>query len=265
MSKLYAYADLPRTGLCNMLNVWARAYLWAKDHHAKMLAPKWVQILRVGPLIRGERDKRLYLNQFANKGMVCGLRRLLVLLFSKRFGEDVAEGVSRGVVVFSGQKRDLLDVCGRREELREELERQAVPQIKNRLAELPPVYVAVHIRYGDFKTIGRTLPPEYYVRAIQQAAQRIVNVPILVFSDAHSWELAFLKGLGESVCRRIRHMKSNSALHDVLALSKANLLICTNGSSFSEWAACLGGMPTIWSKDGIGVVREKFSGDITLI
>ena len=41
MSGKYVYADLPRTGLCNMLFPWARAELYARDNAVKMIAPKW--------------------------------------------------------------------------------------------------------------------------------------------------------------------------------------------------------------------------------
>lgn len=265
MGKLYAYADLPRTGLCNMLNVWARAFLWAKDHGAEMIAPQWVKVFRIGPWIRGERDKRMYINQFGNYGYIKGVKRWKLLHLRKHLLEHYSETAKTGIVVFSGQKHNLLDICSRRDDLRKELFAQAVPSICNRLRCLPDRFIAVHIRRGDFRSIGRTLPESYYIRGIRMAAEQTTRVPILVFSDAATDELRFLKEIGHDLYSRINIMDPAPALHDVLALSKASVFVCTNGSSFSEWAAFLGGMPTFWSGSAYPIDERKLSGIVTRI
>ena len=264
-SHLYVYASLPRTGLCNMLNVWARAYLWAKDHNAKLLAPNWSKFFRLGPLLRGEKDKRFYIKQFLNRGYVKGLKRLSLLCFLKHIPESSSGATSRGIVIFSGQGRDLLDVCERREELKAELLAQASREIRRRLGQLPNDFMAVHIRKGDFKRINRTLPESYYVRGIKLACEWNPTLPVLVFSDAVKNELSFLNEVGSDLIKRLVIMKSAPALFDLLALSKAKVLICTNGSSFSEWAACLGSMCTIWSKVGFPLDDRKMAGKIIKI
>lgn len=264
-SHLYAYAALPRTGFCNMLNVWARAYLWARDHNVKMIAPKWCKICRIGVWLRGEKDKRYYINQFQNKGYIKGFRRLFLLAFLRHIRETASESAKNGVVVFSGQGHDLLDVCNRREELRVELFAQASQKIHARLRQLPREYIAVHIRRGDFKVSNLTLPFLYYIKAIRIACEWAPMLPVLIFSDAKKEELSFIDQLGRDLMQRITIMKSAPAFHDLLALSMAKILICTNGSSFSEWAACIGGMRTIWSKEGRLVDDRKMAGKVTRI
>jgi hypothetical protein len=86
----------------------------------------------------------------------------------------------------------------------------------------------------------------YYLRGIEEAKSIAgSDVPILVFSDARPEELAFL-----SKCEGVTIMGPAPAIHDVLALSRASVLVGTNHSSFSEWAVFLGGMKSVWSKDG---------------
>lgn len=254
MNKLYAYAELPRAGLCNMLNVWARAFLWAKDNGAQMIEPQWVQLNRIGPILRGERDKRFYFGMFQSD-YVSGLRKWFLLAFRKR-----------AIHFEEGQRKDLLDFANRSVELREELFRIAAPDIQRRMKDIPESFIAVHIRRGDFKGIGQMLPGDYYVRALTLTMQRLPNVPVLVFSDGTVEELSFLKGLGKAY-ESLRFMPKAPALHDVLALSKATLLVGTNGSSFSEWSAFIGGMPTYWSGDEhvFQVDRRKFSSEVVFV
>ncbi|MDP5015756.1 MAG: hypothetical protein NWQ43_00310, partial [Dolichospermum sp.] len=58
---------MPRSGLGNMLLVWARAILFAEFNGLPVLSPNWNEV-RIGPWLRGERTKRYYGNLFINKG-----------------------------------------------------------------------------------------------------------------------------------------------------------------------------------------------------
>ena len=257
MDKIYAFADLPRTGLCNMLNVWARAFLWSKDNNVKLIAPNWVKIARLGPWLRGERDKRYYCGQITNKGYVQGIEKFLALSMKIKIDEGVEINEStRGVVRFSGQKNNILDFYNRGYELHSELRRIAFRGIIENVNKLPKEYIGVHIRRGDFRSIGLTLPDDYYLRAISIATKNIGSVPVLVFSDAAPKELSFLKE-SRTIGDRVHIMGSAPALQDVLSLSRSSALVGTNGSSFSEWAAFLGAMPTYWSEKACPVDDRK--------
>lgn len=259
--RLFAYADLPRTGLCNMLNPWARAFLWSKANDCQMLAPNWVKILRIGPWLRMERDKRYYLGQFTNDGYIDGIRKWLIQLrYEKIMEAEAFCGTKEGIVVFSGQGNDLLDFPHQAQLLKEELNRIAAPTIKSRLRELPQKFIGVHIRRGDFSRIGQTLPEDYYCTAISHAIKLHGGIPIIVCSDASGAELAYLRQFSN-----LHVLKNNPALLDVLTLSRASCLVCTNGSSFSEWSAFLGGMPSIWSKWGRSITEEKFQGEVLVV
>ncbi len=83
MKKLYGFPILPKAGLANMLIPWAECVIWCNDHGIKQIAPFWRKF-RLGPHLRGERDKRQYHKLFTAKGKIAGLKRLLLLLTSKQ-------------------------------------------------------------------------------------------------------------------------------------------------------------------------------------
>lgn len=245
MSKLYAYAAVERRGLCNMLYPWARSVIFARDHHCEVIGPGWVKINRLGPLLRGERDKRYYLGQFTNKGYISGFRKWWLLSTQQKISEEVAEAPRSGIVVFNELRGYLADFPDEAEFLNGEIARIASPSILEAVNELPKNFIGVHIRRGDFARIGQALPEEYYIRAIARAKEIVGDdIPVLVFSDASPEELTYLHEAG-----KIKLMPKAPALQDMLSLAKATVLIGTNLSTFSEWAAFLGGNLSLWSKD----------------
>lgn len=250
MSKsLYVYPDVGRTGLCNMLFPWARAVLFAKKKGCKILAPRWTKLMRIGPWMRGERDKRYYSNQFTNAGYIKGRAKLAVFLHCLNtvyFEDDNLDTIDRGLVVFKGLGSHFSEIAKESEFLKHELYRIAAPQILDGLERLPRRFIGVHIRCGDFVSTGQNMSNEYYLRGIEVARSMAgVQLPVCVFSDANPGELDWIKQDGN-----IRLMKPAPALQDVLSLARSEILVGTNISSFSEWASFLGGMTTLWNKDG---------------
>lgn len=230
MNEKYVYADLPRTGLCNMLFPWARATLYARDHKLPMIAPEWVKLGRLGPWLRGERDKRYYFGQFSNDGYITGLRRKMLLLFCKR-----------QIRVFSGMRDYFKDIAGEADYLKAALFKIVNPTIVKTLEQLPRKFIGVHIRRGDFATTGQALSNDYYVAAIKKAQGKIgVDCPILVFSDARPEELDYLKEF-----ENLKLMPKAPAIQDLLSLSRSTILVGTDNSTFSGWAEFLGQMPMI--------------------
>ena len=231
----YVYPEVGRCGLCNMLYPWARAVCFAREQGCRVLAPSWTKFNRIGPWLRHERDKRFYLGQLTNRGYVSGVRKWCVLTCFRQ-----------QVKVFSGMLGGFKPIVNQVAVVREELERIVHPRIFEQVKSLPERFIGVHIRKGDFARIGFSLPNDYYVRAIKIARERCgESVPILVFSDADAEELSYLK-----VFNDVRIMPSAPALQDLLSLAKSEILVATNRSTFSGWAAYLGGMPSLWAKDG---------------
>src|SRR5882724_5405748 len=85
---LYCEAVLPRTGLGNRLFPWARCRVFSFTNQAPMLSPRWAQ-LKIGPLVRGEVDRRFYFDLFKpGADDLRGIRKLHLQLFSKTETED---------------------------------------------------------------------------------------------------------------------------------------------------------------------------------
>src|SRR5262245_56534517 len=118
MTQVYCYPKLSRAGLGNCLLPWARAVICARQLSAAILAPCWVQP-RFGSVLRKERFKRFYLNEFTNRGYIGGLRRALVLATSDRRSEVNREVFdarasghrhSRTVILFEGLRNYFQDI-----------------------------------------------------------------------------------------------------------------------------------------------------------
>lgn len=231
-----------------MFYPWARAVVWARDHEAKVIAPNWTQLGRLGVWLRWERDKRMYLNQFTNKGYVTGLRKLWLLhrrpIIDEKCLSDY-DGREDVVAAFSGREEWNWMEPFKHEArfLRTEIERIANPAIVKKLDLLPEKFIGVHIRRGDFHYGDELLGDEYYLEAIEAAKKNIGEVSVLIFSDATAKELQFLSGL-----KNVKIMPKAPAIHDVLALARATAIVGTNHSTFSYWAAFLScGKPSYWS------------------
>ena len=251
MAEIYAYPLVGTTGLCNMLYPWARAVVWARDNGARVIAPNWVQFRRLGVWIRRERDKRTYLNQFTDDGYITGLLKWWLLKTKPLIdvGTHDSERERDGIWTFSGREEWgwMNLVKSEADFLRKELERIVNPKIVRKLTSLPARFIGVHIRRGDFRYGDEMLPDQYYLTAIALARKDIGDdIPILVFSDGTQSELAFLtKAQGVLV------MPHAPAVHDLLALSRAEAIVGTNHSTFSYWGAFLScGKRSYWSAKG---------------
>ena len=70
-------------GLGNILFPWARAIVYAKEHNLTRIQTTWKN-LKLGTFFRKERDKRFYFNLFTEKEGIDGVRKFLLLNFSKQ-------------------------------------------------------------------------------------------------------------------------------------------------------------------------------------
>ncbi|MBI4954890.1 MAG: alpha-1,2-fucosyltransferase [Myxococcales bacterium] len=263
---MYAYARLSRydtglvrlvgPGLGNTLFPWARMVVTARRHDLLPIWPTWPQI-KVGPLLRGERDARLYIDLFKRPGgYVGGGRKLSALLRGKSIDEDsfLARPVrrERAVVVFEGMRDRFATILQEHRLVRQELLRITRARHLSGVTGGVCGQIAVHVRRGDFpdpaprepREVGSDcqLPLDWYVhvvRALRQASGR-PNAPVAVFSDGSDGDLAGLLALPAT-----RRVSFGASVADLLAMSTAQALVAS-ASSFSAWASYLGRCPTVW-------------------
>lgn len=251
MGNSYAFAQVGRTGLGNMLFPWARSEIYAARVGAKVLAPRWVQLMRIGPWLRSERDKRYYTRQFSNDGCIGGLRKWILLHTKAKVPEEEvhAGGDASGegkVAVFSGIREFFSPLIDHHELVVHRLREIMHPRLRPAArAGLDAKHIAIHIRRGDFNaaTGEYPVPDAWYVTCLQQVREAIgEQAPALVFSDGRPEELEFITREPS-----VELADRQPAIVDIFRMSNANVLITTPWSTFSMWAAYIGQMPNLWS------------------
>lgn len=236
-----------------MLFPWAQAELFARRHNARLLAPRWTKWLRIGPWLRGERDKRYYVLQFSNNGYINGLEKWLItqrstVIAEDHFDEMAIDKRNNIIVTFRGMESFFEPFIGEQAYLKERLLTIAAPAVRRQLAVFRPApFIGVHVRRSDFRQAGWAVDDQWYLLAVSEAlavakAAGHERIDIRIFSDAPLEELSFIARAFENVTI----MEPAPALVDLLRLSLSNWLVGTSNSTFSMWAAFLGGMPSCW-------------------
>ncbi|HEX4792954.1 MAG TPA: hypothetical protein VH370_04130 [Humisphaera sp.] len=254
--RLFVEANVGRAGLGNMLFPWARAEIFAKEHRCPMLAPQWMQP-KIGPMLRRERDLRYYTGLFSSRGYRRGLGKLLVKLRARRveegeFHDQPTAGIT--LVTFTGMQGDYEPLYAHREFVAARLREILSPRCKELLqAQESDGYIGVHARCGDKAPLeygkpfpvpnsASRLPLQWFVNCINNIRRMIGRpVAVKVFSDGRESELKELLSL-----ENVTLAPSNPSIVDILLLARSRVLVTTGSSSFSSWAAFLGGMPAVW-------------------
>jgi hypothetical protein len=115
--------------------------------------------------------------------------------------------------------------------------------------------IGIHVRLGDLRKLlphedfakvgGVRTPIHWYCNVLNQIRDTVgYAVPATVFSDGDDDECIELLKLPN-----VQRAEANTAISDIITLSKSKILITSAGSTFSGWAAYLGQCPTIWHPD----------------
>lgn len=261
MTKRYVIAGFPGVdlgwirlggpGLGNLLFIWARALVRARQTGAELVSPVWHQI-KFGPWLRGEADKRSYVDVFPLRSFAavwtdvvrCRLLGRKVDQFTScpmQVGGVEYEIVTDGRPCFHDLEPYREAICAA---LIKTVRRSAIPKE----GESPGI--AVHVRLGDFARptphsatveTNTSLPIGWYVEAITYCRKWLANSDdiVTVFSDGTDRELAPLLALP-----RVQRLKTpTNALRDMMLMSRADILIMSY-STFSLWSAFIG-QPTV--------------------
>jgi len=257
----YSYAKLSErdlgllriggTGLGNLLLTWAEFVVGTGKYGLTPIAPTWPQF-KLGPFARNERDKRHYRDLFLKApGEVSGIRKLKLLSTLPRIPvADLANGSlpgsianGRGLLVeFDNAGALFKRILADHKFVRSELLRITRPKHKTGLEHDFGQSISVHVRLGDFRVESLENPISWYVGAINEVRRDIgSDLPVHVFSDGDDADLGPILNI-----RGTNRIGFGSSIADMWALSSANILIATGGSTFSKWASYLGRMPVIY-------------------
>ncbi len=250
---IYVYPRLRKSGLGNLLFDWARAEVFAAKYHLPILNPRWVRFDRIGVWLRRERYKRYYGNSFRADGFVTGLKRWWIEKTYPDITEnDVVAGATRGKVVFTSTVYDFFDGLLEHHGLITKRLLEIVNPVFWKSSEDFEPFIGLHVRRGDFCVSHLKTSDEWFVSATRKAfetpeAKGIKD--IRVFSDAYPSDIA---SITESLSKdgyNVIVMPKAPAIQDILALSRAKVLVCSPHSTFSMWGVFLGQMPSVWKKD----------------
>lgn len=272
----YCYAQLPQTGLGNMLLVWARALVFAHLNNLPLITSSWTHF-NIGPLIRREKRSRLYWNYFNQMGTINFFKRLL-LQSTRQIVEEPAlvpiasDAIGRKLFIFK-KIPHWRDYFGDLREYRN-LVRTGIYGMLNRkyyaqLRRMSVPCIAVHVRHGDFRPlepgedfarVGHVRTPLSYfcnlIVSIRQAHGS--TLPATIFSDGLASDLSELLALPN-----VYQAESNPDIIDLLLLSKSQFIIVSASSTFSYWAAFLSDAPVLLHPDHIHApIRPNFVNEV---
>ncbi len=236
-------------GLGNLLLIYFRAWLAAREHGYAFIWPTWPSF-KPGAIIRREKDKRFYADLFRNRSAYTdGLKKQR--LIRQRGAVRVTERdfdfsrVSDGqVILYSYFHMGFQDLVPHADEIREEIVRNLSRKSARGLEGDMSRCVNIHVRLGDFGKNQTALNAGknnmrigigWYAATVRKLKAILGDgITFNVFSDGTDEELAELLAING-----VRRVFYGNSLADILALSRAPLMIAS-GSSFSLWARFLG-------------------------
>lgn len=220
----YGYFRIGGPGLANCMFLAAKAYIEARKNNGIFIAPTWRKF-SIGPLLRHEKDKRIYNNLFNDVGLK-GLSKLFVILFKK---ESVQKYNKIGDF-FGEINKDIPLV---QEYFNSILKPETIELIdENKLKNC----VAVHIRLGDYPA-NRRVSLDWYKDVISVIQKEVPKQQFVLFSDGNEEELRTILSL-PNVTRAF----FGNAFADMWAISKTKAVIASD-STFSAWGGYLGRRP----------------------
>lgn len=238
-------------GLGNLLFMYSRALVFAKENGCSFIWPIWKSI-KVGPWLRNEKDKRFYADLFKNNsGYIDGREKRRVLRKCRTITPDEFDPNADGqIVVFDKYIFGFSVFDGYRDRIREELVKNLHPKNTPALEYDFSNSVSIHLRLGDFDrgnagnlnafTNNISTPVSWYADIVQGIRSLLgYNIKVYLFSDGGDDELKALLDMSN-----VERISFGTSIADIMALSRAELLIAS-GSTFSCWARFLGGVSAL--------------------
>jgi hypothetical protein len=260
--QLYVMADVGRGSLGDKLFPWARCETFRHQWRVPMLAPRWGDAPRV-PWIGRRKEGGSQTGSFVDPDWVRGLARLRILLTAHRASEgdfvpgaeDVGGSRRKTLVVFAGVGDRFVPLLPHRELIRRRLSEMLSEKLRRGLAKQPASFViGVHIHRGRSALSSSRLlqdsrpdpPDHWFVRCIQNLRKVLgFAAPARLFSDAPPNQLAALLSMPN-----VTLAQEASPVLKLFRLSRSRILLGGAGSSFSQWAAYIGDMPSLWYAGG---------------
>lgn len=270
----YTVCKIPKAGLGNQLFPLMKAQVFAYLNNLPILITGYHQ-LKIGPYLRREKTKRNYngfflfekkiLSSLIDKGKILQFN-LNNTIIEPSIDIDFIRDYSRNEMFLFSKVPHWDNYFGGLREHRELIKillwAMIKPALKEKINDLPPPCIGVHIRMGDFRKLKaqenfgnvgavRT-PEEYFINTIK--AIREINgfdLPVNIFSDGFKEELQQILALNN-----VTLIEGNNDLVDMMLLSKSQIIVTSAGSTFSYWASFLSESIVIMHPDHCTVIRK---------
>lgn len=232
----------PGPGLGNLLFPIARALIGQQEMGGTFVMPTLRQV-KLGPILRRERDKRTYGDVFRHRN-ADELRDWLAARLARKVDEGDTSASGRVTRHYEGLGRQFHDLAGHSTMVRGFLEqhsRKSVPSTH--------FNVAIHVRLGDFTAPvteaanqNSRIPLDWYRDAVALARETLghENVRGVLFTDEDPRRV-----IEELRLTGFSPEPAGNALTSMLALGQAEILIGSR-STFSLWGRYLGARAAIW-------------------
>ncbi|NTS43792.1 alpha-1,2-fucosyltransferase [Flavisolibacter sp. BT320] len=263
------YVSFPKTGLGNLLLVWARAKVFSHRHSIPLITSAWWGI-RWGSWLRNEQKKRLYWGYFRGSSIQNRVKarvacRVLPVI---REPEDESANGQPSVYFFSTivTENDLFKtIRPYRSLVLAEIINLLKPELQKKWPHLSKPEMAVHIRRGDFVKGNPITPVFFFVQCIEFVRKLTrYDLAVTVFTDARPEEIGDVLQL-----KNVALADAQPDILDLLQMSQSRILVLSQSSTFSYWAAFLSEAIVIksagdWQGDlrPSDVNRHRFEGKI---
>jgi hypothetical protein len=239
MSKVYV--KFPKTGLGNLMLVWARACVFAHLNELPLITSPW-WAFRWGAWIRNEKRKRLYWGYFKENTYfdrwIIQLNRINHTEVYEPEIKKVENSSKRNLFIFNQVIVDndlFLPIREHSAFIMQELNEILNPTLKKELERFEVPVISVHIRRGDFKMGNPITPESFFIESIDKIRSAAKgNLPVTIFTDANEDEIKNVLAIPNT---KLSVVKAD--ILDILLMSKSKFIILSQSSTFSYWAAYL--------------------------
>ena len=247
----FVLARLPRAGLGNKLFVWAEALVFARLNGLPLVVAGWCQ-----PQVRHwwrSGDLRFYWNylkpwQELSRWRQWQLRRTGTVVRQPPIEALPAlpQGTLFEFATIPHWKTCFEALVPHRELIRSELLKHLTHARQREIAAVPKPVICAQVRLGDFRPLraneqfshvgGVRTPMDYFVSMVEEIRRlRGADVPVTVVSDGRPQELEPLLRLPNTW-----HHRGRTSIADLMLMAHSQLLICSAGSTYSQWGGFLG-------------------------
>lgn len=225
-----------------MLLVWAKGCVFAHLNQLPLVTSSWWGF-RWGTIKRNEKKKRFYWGYFNESSLIARSLTCINILFYEVIREPPVKQVEQGtgnkkVFLFNSviTNQDLFgEIRPYRQLVKDKLYGMLTPLLQHELNNYPVTEIAVHIRRGDFKMGNPVTPESFFIDCIKQVRSVCGKEwEVTVFTDAENDEIQNVLALtGVSLA------KPKPDILDILLMSKSKVIVLSQSSTFSYWAAFL--------------------------